>query len=138
MNQPKAVINNTEALTDSDFLATMAQITDALKMHPPLPSNKPSHNEDNSSISDNYLPLKQFSEKEKHSIMYMSKSTSQLAVNQQQGKGYHDFSSGLQSRIDAQIVQLARARSKQKRSPVSRISMFLHITYSLRRYIGKE
>jgi hypothetical protein len=35
--------------------------------------------------------------------------------------GYYDFSSRLQSRIDAQIVELARARSKNKgnRSPVS-------------------
>jgi hypothetical protein len=38
---------------------------------------------------------------------------------EEQKTGYYDFSSCLATRIDAQIVQLARARSQQKRSPVS-------------------
>lgn len=93
-------------------------------------------------------PLKediQFSEKERN-VLQMTKATSvQLIENTKpplfthnsdnspslkQSKmttsdltgGYYDFSSCLQSRIDAQIVELARARSKNNksnRSPVS-------------------
>jgi hypothetical protein len=38
--------------------------------------------------------------------------------------GYYDFSSCLQSRIDAQIVELARARSKNNKSNRSPVSFF--------------
>lgn len=72
-------------VTDTEFLATIAQITEALKMYPiqsPDPIEKPSCDDDLQS-------------------------------------GYFDFRSGLQSQIDAQIVELARARSKQKRPSVS-------------------
>lgn len=84
----------TTKLSETEFMATMAQITDALKSYPTAHSEQ--------------LP---FTEKEKSSILQISKSTSTL--------DRPDFSSGFQSRIDAHIVELARARSQQKKRPVS-------------------
>lgn len=74
--------------------------------------------------------FKHFSEKEKN-VLQLTKSSSiqnmERFTNESKMTtidltgGYYDFSSCLQSRIDAQIVELARARSKNKanRSPVS-------------------
>jgi hypothetical protein len=47
--------------------------------------------------------------------------------------GYYDFSSRLQSRIDAQIVELARVRSKNKgnRSPVSLLLVIVKLVTNL-------
>ncbi|OAD04300.1 hypothetical protein MUCCIDRAFT_108125 [Mucor lusitanicus CBS 277.49] len=187
-------------LTDSDFLATMAQITDALQKFP-LPKTtrqtykkSPTHSDSriaplgtsqsdqqisrrpvtlskNTSLQDTAMLtsgamspnamkgttsssssslsaaletsasmiicrgdkndlFKHFSEKEKN-VLQLTKSSSIQNMERftNEGKmttidltgGYYDFSSCLQSRIDAQIVELARARSKNKanRSPVS-------------------
>ncbi|KAL9553119.1 hypothetical protein MBANPS3_003427 [Mucor bainieri] len=177
-------------LTDSDFLATMAQITDALQKFP-LPKTtrqpykkSPTHSKSrispletsqsdqqisrrpvtlskNTSLQDTAMLtsgsmspaaiknaalevstsmvissgdkndlFKHFSEKEKN-VLQLTKSSSiqnmERFTNESKMTtidltgGYYDFSSCLQSRIDAQIVELARARSKNKanRSPVS-------------------
>ncbi|GAN07031.1 hypothetical protein MAM1_0145c06521 [Mucor ambiguus] len=181
-------------LTDSDFLATMAQITDALQKFP-LPKTTrqpykkgPTHSESrisplgtsqsdqqisrrpvtlskNTSLQDTTMLtsgamsptatksassaavlevstsmiigsgdkndlFKHFSEKEKN-VLQLTKSSSiqnmERFTNESKMTtidltgGYYDFSSCLQSRIDAQIVELARARSKNKanQSPVS-------------------
>ncbi|CEP08076.1 hypothetical protein [Parasitella parasitica] len=158
-------------LTDSDFLATMAQITDALQKFPlPKPTHQvyrksPITSSLGTSQSDQHISrrpvtlskntslqasssnnmsletsnsmatigakndvLKHFSEKEKN-VLQLTKSCSIQNMEQSTNEnkmimfdltgGYYDFSSCLQSRIDAQIVELARARSKNKtnRSP---------------------
>ncbi|KAK4519904.1 uncharacterized protein ATC70_010148 [Mucor velutinosus] len=183
-------------LTDSDFLATMAQITDALQKFP-LPKTtrqpykkSPTHSKSrisplgtsqsdqqtscrpvtlskNTSLQDTAMLtsgsmsptaiksassaaalevstsmimssgdkndlFKHFSEKEKN-VLQLTKSSSiqnmerftnesKMATIDLTG-GYYDFSSCLQSRIDAQIVELARARSKNKASRSPRNNM---------------
>ncbi|KAI8636176.1 hypothetical protein BD408DRAFT_487069, partial [Parasitella parasitica] len=166
-----SAIEAASILTDSDFLATMAQITDALQKFPlPRPtrqvykkspgvsplgtsqsdqqiSRSPVALSKNTSLqeaSDNNVGLEMsvsmtvigakndvlehFSDKEK-SVLQLTKSRSIQNIERPTGengmtaldltRGYYDFSSCLQSRIDAQIVELARARSKNKanRSP---------------------
>ncbi|CAO3623143.1 unnamed protein product [Mucor fragilis] len=164
-------------LTDSDFLATMAQITDALQKFP-LPKTtrqpykkSPTHSERRisplgTSQSDQQISrrpvtlskthpyktqpslevstsmiissgdknglFKHFSEKEKN-VLQLTKSSSiqnmERFTNESKMTtidltgGYYDFSSCLQSRIDAQIVELARARSKNKANRSPRNSM---------------
>ncbi|CAO0799039.1 unnamed protein product [Mucor circinelloides] len=175
-------------LTDSDFLATMAQITDALQKFP-LPKStrqpytkSPTHSESripplgtsqsdqqisrrpvtlskNTSLQDTAMwttgtaksaspalevstsmmisgskddLFKHFSEKEKN-VLQLTKSCSiqnmERLTNESKMTtidltgGYYDFSSCLQSRIDAQIVELARARSKNKASRSPRNNM---------------
>lgn len=95
-----------------------------------------------------FKPLEEYSEKERN-VLQMTKASSvqhmvmenntpspaaksastyhspQMTTSDLTG-GYYDFSSCLQSRIDAQIVELARARSKnsKSRSPVSSDSKY--------------
>lgn len=171
-------------MTDSDFLATMAQITDALQKFPLAKPNRQPYKKSpgnrvspiSTSQSDQQISrrpvsllkktslqqtpvletvmptnntsstieastsmiiginkndmFKHFSEKEKN-VLQLTKSSSiqnMEGLTTEENRmttidltgGYYDFSSCLQSRIDAQIVELARARSnKTNRSPVS-------------------
>lgn len=188
MNKPGSVVSET------DFMATMAQITDALQKLPLHTSSayyspKLSATRIGNSTSDQQIipqhPTSllnsqetiepsasmiiqsskedhiQFSEKERN-VLQMTKATSvQLIENTTKPPlvthhsdsnnspsslkhhqletttsdttgGYYDFSSCLQSRIDAQIVELARARSKNNksnRSPVSNLFFFIVVNF---------
>ncbi|OBZ90750.1 hypothetical protein A0J61_01208 [Choanephora cucurbitarum] len=128
-----------------DLLATMAQITDALKKFP-IHTTKKSPNKFirsplvdrvNGSHSDQQIsrhhslqqsPIKTSSMMidlpQKHAYKTLSPFKTEDEENistMDLTGGYYDFSSCLQSRVDAQIIEIARARSKNKsiRSPRS-------------------
>ena len=123
----------------------MAQITDALKKFPIHVTRKspnktihsPLVDRVNGSHSDQQIsrhhslqqsPIKTSSMMidlpQKHAYKTISPSKTEDEENistMDLTGGYYDFSSCLQSRVDAQIIEIARARSKNKsiRSPVS-------------------